>query len=79
MVAVQTIRGPIDSGELGATLSHEHMAPGAAGMERIPDLYDEDVVLAADLEALSRARDAGIDSMIDLTPFDPARFGAAVE
>ena len=73
MVAVQTIRGPIDSGDLAATLSHEHMGPGAAGMERLPDLYDEEVVLAADLDALSRVRAVGINSMIDLTPFDLGR------
>ncbi len=73
MSTVQTIRGPIQSSELGTTLSHEHMAPGAPGMERIPDLYDEAAVLAADLEALTRARAAGISSLIDLTPFDLGR------
>ena len=74
MSVVQTIRGPIDSADLGRTLSHEHMAPGAAGMERIPGLYDEGAALAADIEALGRARDAGsINSIIDLTPFDLGR------
>jgi len=70
---VQTIRGPIRSSELGTTLSHEHMAPGAPGMERIPGLYDEATVLAADVEALTRARAAGVSSLIDLTPFDLGR------
>lgn len=73
MSVVQTIRGPIQSDDLGATLSHEHMAPGAAGMERIPGLYDEAKALAADLDALVRVKEAGIHSMIDLTPFDLGR------
>src|SRR6266851_2887207 len=70
---VQTIRGPIDSSELGPTLSHEHVAPGAAGMERIPGLYDENAALKMDVEALKRVKGVGIDSIIDLTPLDLGR------
>ena len=73
MSTVNTIRGPLDSGALGATLSHEHVAPGAAGMERVPGLYDEPWALAANLEALKRATAVGIDSMVDLTPLDLGR------
>lgn len=73
MSTVNTIRGPLDSSALGAALSHEHVAPGAAGMERVPGLYDEQVALAANLEALRRARAVGIDSMVDLTPLDLGR------
>ncbi|MDA0365676.1 MAG: hypothetical protein O3B31_03240 [Chloroflexi bacterium] len=73
MSTVQTIRGPIESSALGVTLSHEHMGPGAAGMERIPGLFDEEFVLKADLAALAKARAAGIQSIIDLTPFDLGR------
>jgi phosphotriesterase-related protein len=73
MSVVQTIRGPVESAELGRTLSHEHMAPGSAGMERIPGLYDEAEALKSDIEALGRARGARIDSIIDLTPFDLGR------
>ena len=73
MSTVQTIRGPIDSAELGRTLSHEHFTAGAAGMDRVPGLFDVDEAVAAIVEALTRAKAAGIDSIIDLTPLDLGR------
>jgi phosphotriesterase-related protein len=73
MTDVQTIRGPVDSGTLGWTLSHEHLTAGGPGMQSFPLIYNEDDAVKANVEALSRARDAGIDSMIDLTPFDLGR------
>ncbi len=42
MSTVQTIRGPIDSSQLGRTLSHEHLTNGTSGMERIPGLLKRD-------------------------------------
>jgi phosphotriesterase-related protein len=73
MTDVQTIRGPVDSGRLGWTLSHEHLTAGGPGMQSFPWIYDEDDAVEANLGALRRARDAGIDSLIDLTPFDLGR------
>ncbi len=73
MTRVQTICGPIDSGQLGRTLSHEHLTAGGAGMERLPWVYNEDEAVAACVEALRRAKAAGIDSVIDLTPLDLGR------
>ena len=79
MTVVQTIRGPIDSGELGWTLSHEHLTGGGAGMERFPWIYDEDDAVAANVAALRRLKDAGVDSIIDLTPFDLGRQSSLFE
>ncbi len=73
MSLVQTIRGPIPSSELGRTLSHEHLTNGTAGMERVPGLLDRAEMVDRCLEALGVAHDAGIDSLIDLTPFDLGR------
>ena len=73
MSTVQTIRGPIDSSELGRTLSHEHLTAGSAGMERILGMWDDDEAAEASIEALRRLKAAGIDSIIDLTPFDLGR------
>ena len=70
---VQTISGPVPSAELGRTLSHEHLTNGTPGMERIPGLLDRAEMIDRCLEALGRAREAGIDSIIDLTPFDLGR------
>jgi phosphotriesterase-related protein len=73
MSEVQTIRGPVASGGLGWTLSHEHLTGGGAGMQAFPWMYDEDEAVKANLEALRSARDAGIEGLIDLTPFDLGR------
>ena len=73
MSAVQTISGTLDSSELGATLSHEHLCSGMAGMERVPGLYDESEAVERNMEAMQRARDAGIRSIIDCTPLDLGR------
>jgi phosphotriesterase-related protein len=73
MTTVQTIRGPIDSSDLGLTLSHEHLTAGAAGMERLPWIYDENDAVTANVEALRRVKAAGINSLIDLTPLDLGR------
>lgn len=70
---MRTIRGVVDSGSLGRTLSHEHFTAGTAGMERDSRLYDLNEAAAAGIEALRRARVAGIDSLIDLTPLDLGR------
>ncbi len=73
MATVNTIAGPIESAELGQTLSHEHLTSGMGGMERIPGLYDEDEGVRRCLEALQLAHDAGIRSIIDCTPLDLGR------
>lgn len=76
MTAVNTIRGPIDSADLGRTLSHEHLTTGAAGMERIPGMMDEQrraEMVERSVAALARVRQSGIDTIIDLTPFDLGR------
>ena len=73
MSVVRTIRGPIPSSELGRTLSHEHLTNGTPGMERVPGLFDRAEMIDRCLEALRVAHDAGIDSLIDLTPFDLGR------
>jgi phosphotriesterase-related protein len=73
MSAVNTIRGTIDSSDLGRTLSHEHVVAGAAGMERVPGLFDVEQAVVSSIEALRRAKAAGIDSVIDLTPLDLGR------
>lgn len=76
MTAVNTIRGPIDSADLGRTLSHEHLTTGAAGMERIPGMMGSErraEMVERSVAALARVRQSGIDTIIDLTPFDLGR------
>lgn len=77
MSQVNTIRGPIDSAALGRTLSHEHLTNGSGGMERIPGLMDTPErrreMVDRSVNALARVHQSGIESVIDLTPFDLGR------
>jgi phosphotriesterase-related protein len=73
MSSVQTIRGQVDSSALGRTLSHEHLTNGVSGMERIPGLFDRDEMVDRCVEALERVHRSGIETVIDLTPFDLGR------
>jgi phosphotriesterase-related protein len=73
---VQSVLGPLDASQLGFTLTHEHICRhpvagpgGKAGL------------IAQAVGRLKEARDAGIDTVIDVTPFDvgrDVRFGEAV-
>jgi phosphotriesterase-related protein len=72
---VQTVTGPIDLAKLGFTLSHEHICAASAGMwQAWPELFGgraEFVRTAVD--QLKRARDEGVDSLIDVTTVDLGR------
>ncbi|MDA0271077.1 MAG: hypothetical protein DWG83_01470 [Chloroflexi bacterium] len=74
---VNTIHGPIEVADLGRTLSHEHLTNGVSGMERLPGFMDtperRQEMVDRCVEALARVRRSGIDSIIDLTPFDLGR------
>jgi len=77
MTMINTIAGGVDIGDLGWTLSHEHLTNGAAGMENLPGLIDvpgrQQEMVDRCIEALKRARQYGVRSLIDLTPFDLGR------
>ncbi len=73
---VETVLGPIAISKLGFTLSHEHVC-------FIPheDFPDRTVAAAKMVNKLKEAKDAGVDTIIDLTPADAwrdVRFGQEV-
>lgn len=65
---VQTVLGPIDALKLGFTLTHEHVGTGS---EKIFDSRASSVADA--VYKLKEARDAGVDTIIDVTTFDIGR------
>jgi phosphotriesterase-related protein len=65
---VQTVLGPIDASKLGFTLTHEHVGSGS---EKIFSSRASSVADAVD--KLKEARDAGIDTVVDVTTFDIER------
>ena len=68
MSKVETMRGPIDSSQLGRVLVHEHIF--LTDMEFIanyrPD-FDEDEMVAAAVAELDELKALGIDTIVDLT------------
>src|SRR5688572_9646016 len=72
MSVVNTISGPIDSSALERTLTHEHLTNGTGGMEHVLPM-DRDEMVRRSVAALARAKQSGIDSILDVTPFDLGR------
>jgi len=73
MPTVETVRGPVDAGELGTTLMHEHviiMQPEALqnyGHAFGPSYWDEQERLDDAVAKLSAVREAGIRTIVDPT------------
>jgi phosphotriesterase-related protein len=73
MSTVETVRGPVDAGELGRTLPHEHiliMEPEALanyGTVYGACYWDEEVRVADAIARLSEVREAGIQTIFDPT------------
>jgi len=65
---VQTVLGPLAASKLGFTLTHEHIC-------RYPvRVYgDRANAVAKAVDKLKEARDSGVDTVVDLTPFDVGR------
>ncbi len=74
MPTVNTVLGPVDAGELGLTLSHEHIATGSAGMRHTyPEFFDREGTIEDAVVAWRQAYDEGVRSYIDATTFDIGR------
>ena len=73
MSTVETVRGPVDAGELGTTLMHEHvfiLQPEALqnwGHAFGPLYWDEQERLADAVAKLGAVREAGIRTIVDQT------------
>jgi phosphotriesterase-related protein len=68
MAQVQTVQGPVDAGELGTVLIHEHVRfRDEAVAANWPGQYDGEAELAAALEAVNAARDRGVRTIVDPT------------
>lgn len=74
MTLINTVLGPIEGSELGFTLSHEHIATGAAGIHQTyPEFFDREGTVEDAVAALKQAYDEGVRSYIDPTTFDIGR------
>jgi phosphotriesterase-related protein len=74
MATIQTATGPIDTANLGFTLMHEHIRVGWGPMfQQYPELFSRDKELSRAVARLKAAREAGVQTVVDLTPIDLGR------
>ena len=75
MPSLETVLGPIEAGELGFTLSHEHVGTNAAGLRHTyPEIIDREGIIEQSTVALREAREeAGVATIIDVSTFDLGR------
>jgi len=65
---IETVQGPLDPGELGPTLIHEHVRfRDEAVAENWPGRYDGDAELAAAVAAVDAAKGHGVRTIVDPT------------
>ena len=66
MAAVETVLGPVDSGDLGLTLIHEHLRfCDEAVQEQWPGRYDTEAEYQAAVEQTTAAAERGVRTIVD--------------
>jgi phosphotriesterase-related protein len=75
MVAVATVRGPVDSAALGTTLMHEHVFVLTADVQQnYADEWDEEARVADAVKRLAELRSLGVDTIVDPTVVGLGRY-----
>ena len=72
---VQTVLGPIDAAKLGFTLPHEHICVSSPGIwQTWPELFGgRAAFIAKVVDKLKAVKDAGVATIVDVTPPDVGR------
>lgn len=74
MATIQSATGPIDTADMGFTLMHEHLLVLWPPIyQQYPEMFDREGLMATAVEKLKKAKEAGIRTMVDLTPIDLGR------
>ena len=74
MPTVNTVLGPVETSDLGFTLSHEHLGTNAAGLRQTyPEFFDRSGVIEQAKAALKEAYDEGLRTIIDVSTIDLGR------
>ena len=74
MPSVNTVMGPVDTNELGFTLSHEHVGTNAAGLRHTyPEFIDRDGIREQSIAAMKAVYEDGVRTIVDVSTFDLGR------
>jgi phosphotriesterase-related protein len=76
MAKIETVRGPIDSGQLGTTLMHEHVfVLDTEILQNYPEDWGQEEQRIADAVArLNELKSRGVDAIVDLTVIGLGRY-----
>lgn len=74
MAMVNTVRGVLDSSELGITLSHEHVLLSSAGIkDTFPNLIDREGIIRKAVNSLVMEGEYAVHTIMDVTTMDAGR------
>ena len=74
MAAIETTGGPVEAGELGLTLVHEHLRTRSESVvAAFPHLYDEDFEFARAVDWVGQAMERGVKTICDPTVMELGR------
>ena len=74
MPTVNTVLGPVDTMDLGFTLSHEHVGTNAAGLRHTyPEFIDREGIIEQSVAAMREAYAGGVRTVVDVSTFDLGR------
>lgn len=73
MTTIHSVLGPLETGDLGFTLAHEHLMVSGTGIyQDYPELLGEDR-LERVVKGLKETKDGGVDTIVDATTLDLGR------
>ena len=74
MSIINSVLGPMDTADMGVTLSHEHVLVSSAGIQYVyPEFIDRDGTIASGVADLREARGEGLRTIVDVTTLDLGR------
>ncbi len=74
MPTINSVLGPIDTAELGFTLSHEHVLESSAGIQHVyPEFIDREGSIKKAVRIFKQAHAEGVRTILDVTTIDLGR------
>lgn len=74
MTRINSVLGPLDTADLGFTLSHDHIVLSSAGIRQVyPEFVDRAQVIRDAIEHLTECKAEGVDTIVDVTTLDLGR------
>ena len=74
MAQISSVLGPLDTADLGFTLSHEHVQVTSAGIQQVyPEFIDRQATITTGVAQLREAYAEGLRTIVDVTTIDLGR------